>query len=134
MADTWHTLAQQARRAANKLAADEPRSCASRAYYAVYAKVTHELSRSPGVTFAGDREGPSHPGTAAGGGPGDGGIRRMIVQTMTQLSIERRHKLSELVGELYGLRIDADYRPSRTVDDRAARRAVAMMKVAFDAL
>ena len=130
--DTWQTLAQQARRAANKLGVDEPRSCVSRAYYAAYAKVTHELTQLPNVTFPADREGPSHPGATAAG-IGEGGVRRLILQTLTRLPSDRRRKLSELVGELYALRLDADDHPSKTVSVRAARRALALMRTVFDA-
>ena len=133
MSQTWHEVARQAQQAAKKLAADEHRSCVSRAYYAVYAKVTHELAQQSSVSFPARREGPSHPGLASDGSPGDGGIRRLIVQAMTRMSLDRRRKLSELVGELYSLRIDADYHPSRTVDDGVARRALAMMRIVFDA-
>ena len=134
MSETWHELAHQARRAASKLVGDEPRSCVSRAYYAVYAKVTHELNQLPSVTFAERREAPSHPGIADDGGPGDGGIRRLIERAMTGLPPDRRRRLSQLVGELYALRVDADYRPSRTVDVGTARRALALMTIVFSLL
>ena len=132
--ETWHDLAQEFRRAANKLVADEPRSCVSPAYYAVYARVTHELARLPNVAFAAGREGPGHPGPGDGHAVGDGGIRRIVVEAMTQLPIDQRRKLSELIGELYRLRLYADYRPSQTVSHRSSRRALALVRAAFDIL
>ncbi len=104
------------------------RSCLSRAYYAAYSKVTHELAAAPNVTFPQGREGPNHPGEL-----GTGGIRRLIETSMSAMSQERRVKLSELVGALYVLRIAADYQPSSEIDAREAREAISMMKTVFDA-
>jgi len=42
-------------------------------------------------------------------------------------------KLSELVGRLYTLRIDADYRPGAVVTDRDARAAISLRNTVFDA-
>src|SRR5438045_1609144 len=104
---TWHEVARDSRNAANELVKTRFRSCLSRASYAVYSKVTHDLSAAPNVTFPPGREGPHHPGET-----GTGGIRRLIETSMPGMSQERRVKLSELVGELYTLRLYADYRPS----------------------
>ena len=125
---TWHEMARESRRAANELVATRYRSCLSRAYYASYAKVTHDLSGASNVTFPFGREGPNHPGET-----GTGGIRRLIETSLPALSAERRRKLSELVGELYTLRLYADYRPSIDIDATDAREAVSMMNTVFDA-
>lgn len=125
----WLDLAWDARNAANELFIQERfRSCISRAYYAAYAKVTHELVFTARLTMPADREGPSHPGRL-----GTGGIRRMIETSMPNMQQNKRVKLSALIGRLYTLRIDADYKPSVTVENRDAREALGIMKVIFDA-
>ena len=125
---TWHEVAREARQAANELVATRYRSCLSRAYYAAYSKVTHDLSAATNVTFPPGREGPNHPGET-----GTGGIRRLIETSMPAMSPDRRRKLSELVGELYTLRLYADYRPSIDIDAADAREAISMMNTVFDA-
>jgi len=128
MPEAWLDLANDARRSANRLlAAEHFRSWLSRAYYAAYSKVTHALAATPGVTFRPNREGPDHPGEL-----GTGGIRRLIETTMPNMPHDRRGKLSELVGRLYTLRIDADYKPSATVEARDARAAVSILKTIFE--
>ena len=56
----------------------------------------------------------------------------MIETSMPNMTPERRVKLSELIGRLYTLRIDADYKPSTEVDAREAREAVSLMNTVFD--
>jgi hypothetical protein len=128
MAQSWFDLASDSRRAANRLVSENYRSCLNRAYYAVYSKVTFALAAAPGVTFPAGREGPNHPGEL-----GTGGIRRLIETSMPGMERSRRVWLSELVGRLYTLRIDADYKPSVAVDAGDAREAVSIMKDVFDA-
>jgi len=128
MADTWLDLARDARRSTNRLLTDDHfRSCLSRAYYAAYSKVTHALAATPGVTFPKGRQGPNHPGEL-----GNGGIRRLIEASMPNMHPDQRVKLSELVGRLYTLRIDADYKPSAAVQAGDARAAVSIMNKIFD--
>jgi hypothetical protein len=100
----------------------------NRAYYAAYSKVTFALAAAPGVAFPAGREGPNHPGET-----GTGGIRRLIMSAMPNMEQAKRVKLSELVGRLYTLRIDADYKPSVEVEDGDAREAVSIMNTIFDA-
>ena len=125
---TWHEVARDSRKAANEMVETRFRSCLSRAYYAVYSKVTHDLAAASNVTFPPGREGPNHPGES-----GTGGIRRLIETSMPAMSQERRVKLSELVGELYTLRLYADYRPSIEIDAPDAREAISLMNTVFDA-
>lgn len=123
MVRTWLELARDARHAANGLLTQERfRSCLSRAYYAAYSKVTHELMATRGVTLPSEREGPSH-----------ARIRRLIQTSMAHMPANRRFKLSEMIGRLYTLRIDADYKPSVDVDGRDAREAISIMKTVFEA-
>jgi hypothetical protein len=93
----------------------------SRAYYAAYSKVTHELVATAGLTMAASREGPSH-----------ARIRPLIESSMPNMKPQRRVKLSELVGRLYTLRIDADYMPSVEVEGGDAREALSIMKTIFE--
>jgi len=124
----WLELARDARKSANELIElDRFRSCISRAYYAAYSKVTQELVVTAGLAMPLDREGPNHPGRL-----GTGGIRRLIETSMPNMQQDKRVKLSELVGRLYTLRIDADYKPSVTVEGRDAREAISIMKTIFD--
>lgn len=128
MPQTWFDLARDARRSASRQVIEGNfRSCLSRAYYAAYSKVTHALGATPGVTFPTGREGPNHPGEL-----GTGGIRRLIETSMPGMTYDRRAKLSELVGRLYTLRINADYKPSVEVGDREARIAISIMNTVFE--
>jgi hypothetical protein len=68
-----------------------------------------------------DREGPSH-----------ARIRPLIETSMPNMQQAKRVKLSELIGRLYTLRIDADYKPSVDVEDREAREAISIMKTVFE--
>jgi hypothetical protein len=127
MVQTWHELAADARRAANRLVAENYRSCLSRAYYAAFSKVNHALVGVPGVNLPLTREGVNHPGES-----GTGGVRRWIESHMPGMDQPRRIKLSELIGRLYTLRISADYKPSIDVDARDAREAISIMNTVFD--
>ena len=127
MTQTWHDLAADSRRAANRLVAENYRSCLSRAYYAAFSKVNHGLIGTPGVHLPLTREGVNHPGES-----GTGGIRRWIESHMPNMDQPRRVKLSELIGRLYTLRISADYKPSVDVDARDAREAISIMNTVFD--
>ncbi len=128
MPQTWFDLASDTRKAANRLVVQNHRSCLNRAYYAAYSRVTFALAGTPGVTFPAGREGPNHPGEL-----GTGGIRRLIQTSMPNMEQDRRVWLSGLIGRLYTLRIDADYKPSVEVNAGDAREAVSIMNKVFDA-
>ena len=93
----------------------------SRAYYAAYSKVTHELVFTAQLEMTPDREGPSHKR-----------LRPIIETSMPNMQQDKREKLSELIGRLYTLRIDADYKPSVEVEGRDAREAISIMKTVFE--
>jgi uncharacterized protein (UPF0332 family) len=128
MPQTWFDLASDARKAASRLVNENYRSCLNRAYYAAYSSVTFALAAASNVTFPAGREGPNHPGEL-----GTGGIRRLIETSMPDMEQSRRVWLSELIGRLYTLRIDTDYRPSVEVNAGDAREAVSIMNKVFDA-
>lgn len=128
---TWQQMASESRKAANELVKTRFRPCLSRAYYAAYSKVTQDLI-AVGVPMPAGREGPNHPGHLPTGDAGSKGIREMIIQGLTGLEVKKRRALSELIGELYTLRLYADYRPSIEVDAADAREAVSMMNTVFE--
>lgn len=123
MPQTWREVAQDARKAANVLMTeDRYRSVVARAYYAAYSKVTHELVAVAGLAMPPGREGPSH-----------ARLRPIIETSMPNMTTDKRQKLSELIGRLYTLRIEADYKPSSEVEALEARAALSMMKTVFEA-
>ena len=89
---------------------------------AAYSTVTHERVATAGLTVPPGREGPSH-----------ARLRRLIETSFPNMTPARRRKLSELVGRLYTLRIDADYKPSVPVEAREVREASSLMTTIFDA-
>ena len=119
---TWHQMGREARTAANILVEAQFRSCLSRAYYAAYSKVTHELAAAPGIKSPAGREGPHH-----------SSVRRLIETSMPAMTADRRVKLSEIIGALYALRVYADYHPSIAIGAAEAREAVSMMNKVFNA-
>lgn len=129
--DTWYDVATDSRKAANELVRTRYRSCLSRAYYAAYAKVTHLLVQK-GVPMPHAREGPPHRGHLPTGQAQHKGIRQLIVEKLTELDVAKRRALSELIGELYTLRLYADYRPAQQIDAPEAREAVSMMNTVFE--
>ena len=134
MATTWFEIARAYRRAALTLARDGlDRPCVSAAYYAAYARVTHELVVTAGLTMPTGREGPSHPGSTPGRAARRGGIRRMIEAAMPGLDLAARQNLSQIVGELYDARILADYCPSQDLGPAEVRDSLAAMETVFDA-
>lgn len=123
MPENWLDLARAARKSANTLLTEDHfRSAVSRAYYAAYSKVTHELVAIGALPTPPNREGFSH-----------ARIRPVIETSMPNMAQARRDKLSELLGRLYTLRIDADYRPSIEVEGTEAREAISIMKTIFEA-
>src|SRR5438034_9569684 len=128
MPHTWFDLGSGARKAASRTVSEHYRSCLNRAYYAAYSRVTFALTGAPSVTFPAGREGPNHPGET-----GTGGIRRLIETSMPDMEQPRRVWLSELIGRLYTLRIDADYKPSVQINAGDAREAISIMNKVFDA-
>lgn len=122
MAETWLDVARDARRAAYELAASgRNRSATARAYYAAYSRVTHFLVTVAGLPCPIDREGFGHRRT-----------REVIQTSMPGMKQAKREKLSDLIGRLYTLRVDADYKPSILVEGREAREAISLMNTIFD--
>ncbi|MEX2387522.1 MAG: HEPN domain-containing protein [Phycisphaeraceae bacterium] len=118
---TWTDLSRESFRAA-KLAMGDAcyRSSVSRSYYAAYAAVSQVLEEK-GLAFGNDREGPPH-----------AHIREMIDTNVGQLRprgaprvrAAEKHRLKTSLNVLYENRLDADYRPSRAVNEDVARNSL----------
>ena len=122
MPETWLDVARDARKAASRLLTENHyRSAVARAYYAAYSKVTHELVATAGLPMPPGREGPNHVR-----------VRRVIESSMPDMPQAKRDKLSEILGRLYAIRIEADYRPSSAVGITEARAAISLMTTIFD--
>jgi uncharacterized protein (UPF0332 family) len=103
------------------LAAGRWRSCVSRAYYAMYARTTHELSSL--TEFSEGRDGPSHHD-----------LPDMLFDYLTRLAAGDRWRFSTAAERLYLLRVLADYKPPYTVDEAVARQAVMTVDSYFKAM
>lgn len=117
---TWADMSRESFRAARLAMAHACfRSSVSRSYHAAYAAVAQALV-DRGLAFAGDREGPAHHD-----------LRDMVEANIGSLRGARRMRAAEkkqvkaALNLLYENRLDADYRPSRTVEEEAARNSLA---------
>lgn len=118
----WLDLARDSRKAAAELVQEKRyRSSASRAYYAAFSKITQELV-SAGVIMPAGYEGPSH-----------SRVRPLVETRLSRMNMNKRIALSHLIGRLYTLRIDADYRPSVEFEGADAREALSIMNKIFEA-
>lgn len=121
MPETWLDLARDARQAASRLVQEgNHRSAVARAYYSAYSKVAYALVGA-GFEMPAGYEGPKHKR-----------LRPVIETSMPDMDQKRREALSRLIGRLYTLRIDADYKPSVLVEDREAREAASIMKTILE--
>jgi uncharacterized protein (UPF0332 family) len=111
---TWRELSAEALAAARALL-DRGyfRSCVTRAYYAVYAAATSELTAMKGVAFPFGWGNPSHQQL-----PG------LIRSRLTQHSERNRRELVKAIRRLRMAREDADYRPGASVDRTLALNVV----------
>jgi len=120
---TWQDLASENRAAASILfEAKNYRSSINRAYFAVYARATHALS-TLSIDMPQGREGPKH-----------SKLRPMVEANLVAVQPDRCEALSRNIGELYYLRLRADYAPSDNVDEKDARAALGLMKKTFHML
>ncbi len=120
---TWLDIACDNRRSTSDLVSNGLyRSAVSRAYYAVYARVTMEFHLL-GVAMPTGRESPRH-----------SRLRPLIETSLTSVTYEKRRALSRMVSRLYTMRLLADYRASATVGLREGREAASLVKKAFNLL
>jgi len=120
---TWEDLGKDNRVAACQLKdSGRWRSCVSRAYYAIYSAVTHELIQQ-GIVMPKRR-----------GNPGHQALPQIVGAHLLRLRHPVRWQLSETVERLYKLRVVADYRPHFAVEAREATLALGLMQQAFRCL
>lgn len=116
---TWAEMSRESFRAARvAMGSACYRSSVSRSYYSAYAAVTQVLVEN-GLIFANDREGPSHQS-----------LRSLVEKNIGKLRGAKRIRamekkiLKSALNLLYENRLDADYRPSRIVEQDAARNSL----------
>lgn len=117
---TWRELGQANARAAAVLVRDTLacRAAVSRAYYAVYHEVAHQIV-GRGHTDFGRFNNPTHESLA-----------KLARNNLGHLSEFRRRELEQVIRRLRRRREDADYRPAVTVDIETARGALRDMSEA----
>src|SRR2546430_3620102 len=117
---TWREMAKDNRTATYELfGAKRWRSCASRAYYAVYDEVTHGLLQA-GVTMPAGQQNPKHRT-----------LPTLVGNNLSPLDAVTRWRVAGLVAALYRFRIIADYLPLVTLEEDDARIILGLMAKAF---
>lgn len=117
---TWKEMARENRTAACELfVLRRWRSASSRAYYAIYARVTAELLDAS-VTMPAGRSNPKHKT-----------LPDLVGNNLTAFSMATRWRLAGLIKQLYDFRIIADYRSTVTLEEEDARICFAVMNQAF---
>ena len=111
---TWREMGKANARAAAMLARDETvcRASVSRAYYAVYQEVTHQIIESGDGQF-GRFNNPTHEVLA-----------RLVRNNLSSISGFRKRELERLIRRLRQRRVDADYRPKISVDRASVHGAL----------
>jgi HEPN domain-containing protein len=118
--DPWISVAMASYGAAIELKNGRHwRSAVSRAYYAVYSKLSGCL-RELGVAMPAGREGPSH-----------GSLPDLVESNLTTLRAQERPRLASRLRELYRLRVLADYWPSLNLGEAEAQSALRLMGDVF---
>lgn len=117
---TWTEVGKSSLQAARTSMAAHPRSSVSRFYYAAYSFVVSALPA--GMSYRLGWRNPPH-----------ADVTKLIDQNITGLSFGRKKRLKAAMRRLLEVRIDADYRPGRTVAEEEAlsahRDVVQVMRV-----
>jgi len=123
---TWHDLGESNARGAALLSRDSvaSRASVSRAYYAVYHEITHQLVGQGQTTFGKFRDGRDRKN------PPHEKVARFAENDLKALNQFQRKELGRLARRLRIRREDADYRPGMAVDSRAAHEALRDMSAA----
>ncbi len=120
---TWRDLAKDNRTAAYELETSKRhRSSVSRAYYAVYSRVTEELVRI-GLSMPAGMHNPQHQA-----------LPNLIGFNLSTISAPRRWRLSGIVRRLFRLRVIADYVPETEVASSENTIALGPMREALSCL
>jgi len=98
-------------KAAQELVANKRwRSIVSRSYYAAYSAVTGALEGR--ANYPRGMKNPPHDD-----------VPNLVRNNLTTLSIVQRRRIGTIMVRLYASRLDADYRPKRTLDRSTAASA-----------
>ena len=120
---SWLEVAAENRKAATILMLQSLHRCnISRAYYAVYARVTHALL-SISVSMPRSMEGPSHKK-----------LRPLVETHLRNLDEDQRQALSGIITKLYNMRCEADYTVSKAIGAAQSRTAMTLMTKALNLL
>jgi len=116
---SWRDIGESNRLAAVKLHADDrsARPSITRAYYAVFHELTHQLTAA-GFHDFGKRNGGQR------GCPTHATLAKLAKANIDGLSVHNRVELQKAVIRLRGRREAADYQPGTTVDKSAAKEAI----------
>lgn len=118
---TWRDISVDSDYAARELFNSQRwRSCISRAYYAVYSRVTDRLHRQGVRPRSMGRNNPAHDAL-----PG------LVTGTLARVTPFHRRLLKRSLERLYQARVASDYLPGRTIDEAAAREAMGYMTTAL---
>lgn len=125
----WRELGDSNRHAAVRLHADErsARPSVSRAYYAVYHELTHQLATA-GFQDFGENDGKLRKN------PNHAKLANLAGKNIAGLSRHNSKELRKAVTRLRERRVDADYRPGNTVDTSTAKEALRDMLYALGIL
>lgn len=105
---TWREIGLDSYKAAQVLRREERwRSSVSRSYYAAYSIVAGELEGK--ATYPHGMQNPPHVA-----------LPELIRSHVTSLGMNDRRRVGSIVSRLFEYRVDADYRPRRTVDEETA--------------
>ena len=116
---TWDEIGRDSLEAAKLLReAGRHRSSVSRAYYAVYARITAAIAST--AVFVEDREGPGHDS-----------LPDLAFDHLSRLTYGQRREIETSVRRLYQARIYADYHPSRVVANAESRQSVLLADRVF---
>ena len=119
---TWDEIGRDSLEAAKLLReAGRHRSSVSRAYYAVYARVTAELVEV--IPFSPEREGPSHKS-----------LPLLARNYLSRLDFPTRLLLRDRIQSLYDLRVEADYKPAKPITVAKAQVAIEQAEWVFETI
>ena len=116
---TWREIGVENYRAAKSLQKlKQWRSSASRSYYAAYSVIAGELEGK--ASYPHGLQNPPHES-----------VPKLVMNRLTSLRMRERRRVSSTMVRLFLYRVDADYRPRRTVDRATAASAAVLVTDLF---
>lgn len=119
---TWIEIGKNNLQAAKRTLNEEPRSAASRAYYAAHVVLTSGLVQA-GYPLPAGRQTPPHEPQA-----------NLIGRHLAHLGAAAVREARAIIRRLYSRRLDADYRRTATVDRAVALESVRDASTLFQLL